>query len=183
MRRNEWSPSPECAARDQVLIEEVKIACTLALLTCLSRPLRVAYILGDIFELSDAEAAHALKIDPAAFRQRLRRARALVTGFVQARRPYADARDALHKPLDSAARRKADCPWRHSLVGAQRGADPREHCEAGARSGGRRLDALQPGFRDGHRPPGGAFGGEKKRPADCAETTRYPFWRSSWPGR
>jgi RNA polymerase sigma factor (sigma-70 family) len=69
----------------QVLIEEVKIGCTLALLTCLSRPLRAAYILGEIFELSDTEAADALEIDPAAFRQRLRRARALVTRFVQAR--------------------------------------------------------------------------------------------------
>lgn len=69
----------------RVLIEEVKIGCTLALLTCLSRPLRAAYILGDIFELSDTEAADALEIDQAAFRQRLRRARALVTGFVQRR--------------------------------------------------------------------------------------------------
>jgi RNA polymerase sigma factor (sigma-70 family) len=69
----------------EVLIEEVKIGCTLALLTCLSRPLRAAYVLGEIFELSDREAAFALEIDPAAFRQRLRRARALVTAFVQAR--------------------------------------------------------------------------------------------------
>jgi RNA polymerase sigma factor (sigma-70 family) len=69
----------------QVLIEEVKIGCTLALLTCLSRPLRAAYILGEIFELSDTEAADALEIDQAAFRQRLRRARALVTRFVQVR--------------------------------------------------------------------------------------------------
>ena len=79
---------PDEAMKDpetQVLIGEVKIGCTLALLTCLSRPLRLAYILGEIFELSDAEAAAALEIDSAAFRQRLRRARALVTGFVQAR--------------------------------------------------------------------------------------------------
>jgi DNA-directed RNA polymerase specialized sigma24 family protein len=47
----------------QVMIEEVKIGCTLALLTCLSRPLRAAYILGEIFELSDTEAADALEID------------------------------------------------------------------------------------------------------------------------
>jgi RNA polymerase sigma factor (sigma-70 family) len=67
----------------QVLIGEVKMGCTLALLTCLSRPLRAAYILGEIFELSDTEAADALEIDQAAFRQRLRRARALVTRFVQ----------------------------------------------------------------------------------------------------
>lgn len=69
----------------QVLTEEVKIGCTLALLTCLSRPLRAAYILGEVFELSDTEAADALEIDQAAFRQRLRRARALVTRFVQTR--------------------------------------------------------------------------------------------------
>jgi RNA polymerase sigma factor (sigma-70 family) len=69
----------------RVLIQEVKISCTLALLTCLPRPLRAAYILGEIFELSDTEAADALEINQAAFRQRLRRARALVTGFVQTR--------------------------------------------------------------------------------------------------
>lgn len=69
----------------QVLIEEVKIGCTLALLTCLSRPLRAAHILGEIFDFSDTEAAYALEIDRSAFRQRLRRARALVTRFVQTR--------------------------------------------------------------------------------------------------
>jgi RNA polymerase sigma factor (sigma-70 family) len=78
---------PDEAARDpetQRLIEEVKIGCTLALLTCLSRPLRAAYVLGEIFELAEPEAAFALDVAPAAFRQRLKRARALVTGFVQA---------------------------------------------------------------------------------------------------
>jgi len=78
---------PDEATKDpetHAIIEEVKIGCTLALLTCLSRPLRAAYILGEIFELSDSEAASALEIDAAAFRQRLRRARFLVTGFVQA---------------------------------------------------------------------------------------------------
>lgn len=69
----------------QIMIEEVKIGCTLALLICLSRPLRAALVLGEVFELSDAEAAHALEIEPAAYRQRLSRARAMVTAFVQAR--------------------------------------------------------------------------------------------------
>jgi RNA polymerase sigma factor (sigma-70 family) len=70
-------------AETQAMIEEVKIGCTLALLTCLSRPLRAAYVLGEIMELTDREAAAALEIDPAAFRQRLRRARSLVTSFVR----------------------------------------------------------------------------------------------------
>lgn len=54
---------PDEETRDpetQTLIEEVKVGCTLALLTCLSRPLRAAYILGEIFELSDTGA---LEID------------------------------------------------------------------------------------------------------------------------
>lgn len=72
-------------AETQIMIEEIKIGCTLALLTCLSRSLRAAYILGEIFELTDTEAASALEIDAAAFRQRLRRARSLVIGFVEAR--------------------------------------------------------------------------------------------------
>jgi RNA polymerase sigma factor (sigma-70 family) len=79
---------PDEAATDpetQAMVEEVKVGCTLALLTCLSRPLRAAYVLGETFELSDQEAASALEIDPAAFRQRLKRARALVEAFMRAR--------------------------------------------------------------------------------------------------
>jgi DNA-directed RNA polymerase specialized sigma24 family protein len=51
---------PDETLRDpetQALVAEVKIGCTLALLTCLTRPLRATYILGDIFELPDTEAA------------------------------------------------------------------------------------------------------------------------------
>lgn len=79
---------PDNSAEDaetRMMIEEVKIGCTLALLTCLSRSLRAAYILGEILELTDMEAASALEIDAAAFRQRLRRARSLVIGFLEAR--------------------------------------------------------------------------------------------------
>lgn len=79
---------PDNSAKDAetlIMIEEIKVGCTLALLTCLSRPLRAAYILGEIFELTDTEAAAALEIEAAAFRQRLRRARSLVFGFVEAR--------------------------------------------------------------------------------------------------
>ncbi|MFA6967961.1 RNA polymerase sigma factor [Bosea sp. (in: a-proteobacteria)] len=66
----------------KLAIDEVKIGCTLAMLVCLSRELRITYILGDIFEVTDTEAAEILEIDPAAYRQRLRRARGAVTGFV-----------------------------------------------------------------------------------------------------
>jgi RNA polymerase sigma factor (sigma-70 family) len=75
------APDPEFEAS----IREVKIGCTLALLTCLTRALRAAYILGDVLELTDAEASEALEIEPAAYRQRLRRARMLVSSFVKQR--------------------------------------------------------------------------------------------------
>ena len=48
-------------------IEEVKIGCTLAMLVCLTRPLWIAYILGDVFELTDTEAASVLEIAPSAY--------------------------------------------------------------------------------------------------------------------
>ncbi|MBN9672906.1 RNA polymerase sigma factor [Roseibium aggregatum] len=70
-------------AETRLAIEEVKVGCTLAMLTCLSRDLRIAYLLGDVFELSDREAASVLEIAPAAYRQRLRRSRAAVTAFVK----------------------------------------------------------------------------------------------------
>jgi len=72
-------------AEAKLAIADVKIGCTLAMLVCLSRDLRIAYILGDIFEVTDTEAAEILDIAPAAYRQRLRRARGAVTGFVQNR--------------------------------------------------------------------------------------------------
>ncbi len=68
-------------AEEALAVEEVKVGCTLAMLTCLSRSVRIAYVLGEIFELSDTEAADALDVSPAAYRQRLRRARQAVATF------------------------------------------------------------------------------------------------------
>lgn len=79
-------------------IKEVKIGCTLAMLTCLSRPLRISYILGDVLEVSDAEAADALEITAATHRQRLRRARQQVTQFLRATCGVAGAKKACSCP-------------------------------------------------------------------------------------
>jgi RNA polymerase sigma factor (sigma-70 family) len=73
------SPSPESAA----LLEEVKIGCTLGMLLCLDRDHRIAYVLGEIMELDGGEAAAALDIAPAAFRQRLSRARRRIEDFTR----------------------------------------------------------------------------------------------------
>jgi RNA polymerase sigma factor (sigma-70 family) len=66
-----------------VLLEEVKIGCTLAMLQCLDRPHRLAYILCEILDLPGPEAAEALSIDPAVLRKRLERARSEVLTFTQ----------------------------------------------------------------------------------------------------
>ena len=41
------APVPQAAEDMPLLLEEVKIGCTLGMLTCLDRPHRLAYILGD----------------------------------------------------------------------------------------------------------------------------------------
>ncbi len=79
------APGNESGLSDQefaLAVSEVKIGCTLALLLCLSRDLRIAYVLGEIFEMNDAEASAALDITPATFRQRLKRARDRVADFM-----------------------------------------------------------------------------------------------------
>jgi DNA-directed RNA polymerase specialized sigma24 family protein len=58
-----------------MLRDEVRTSCTYGMLLALSRGVRLAYILGDLLEMTDQEGAEALEISPAAFRQRLARAR------------------------------------------------------------------------------------------------------------
>jgi RNA polymerase sigma factor (sigma-70 family) len=67
-----------------LLAEEVKISCTTSMLICLSRPLRMAYILGVIFELDGQEAAYVLDITPEAFRKRVSLARKQLRAFMEA---------------------------------------------------------------------------------------------------
>jgi RNA polymerase sigma factor (sigma-70 family) len=71
------------AHEESVMVEEVKIGCTLAMLQCLDRPHRLAYILGEILDLSGPEAAAALGIDATALRKRLERARGAVFDFAR----------------------------------------------------------------------------------------------------
>jgi RNA polymerase sigma factor (sigma-70 family) len=66
----------------QLLADEVRLSCTQALLQCLQRDERIAFVLADVFELPSAEAAWILDIQPAAFRKRLARARQRLQGFM-----------------------------------------------------------------------------------------------------
>jgi RNA polymerase sigma factor (sigma-70 family) len=67
-----------------ILIEEVKVGCTMAMLQCLDRDHRLAYVLGEIMELSGPEAADTLSISPDLFRKRLQHARIAILTFMRA---------------------------------------------------------------------------------------------------
>lgn len=73
-----------------VLAEEVKLGCTLAMLTCLDRPHRLAYILGDVFGVSSDDGAYITDSTPAAYRQRLSRARRRIRDFLSGHCGIAD---------------------------------------------------------------------------------------------
>lgn len=66
-----------------LLIDDVKIGCSLAMLQCLDRPHRLAYVLGEIMDLSGPEAAEVLEISPALLRKRLQHAREAVLTFTK----------------------------------------------------------------------------------------------------
>jgi RNA polymerase sigma factor (sigma-70 family) len=84
----EWPPEKA------LLLEEVKVGCMHGLLTCLDRPHRLAYILGEILELNGVESARILRISPAAFRKRLSRAREAIIAFTRARCGLVDPANA-----------------------------------------------------------------------------------------
>jgi len=71
-------PGPDAA----VLAEEVRLGCTQAVLQCLGRDERIAFVLGSVFELPSADAAWILEVTPAAYRKRLERARQKIRAFM-----------------------------------------------------------------------------------------------------
>jgi len=68
-------------AEDHVLLNELRIGCTMAMLLCLDRDHRAAYVLGDVLEFDHVQASAILQIAPATYRKRLSRARAKVIDF------------------------------------------------------------------------------------------------------
>jgi RNA polymerase sigma factor (sigma-70 family) len=77
-------------ATDPVLIDECKRFCTQGMLSCLDRDQRLAFVLGEILELPNEEAAEILAIPPATFRKRLQRARERLDEFLGERCGIAD---------------------------------------------------------------------------------------------
>ena len=69
-------PDPSAVPADvQLLVDEARIGCTMGMLLCLDREQRLAYVLGEIFGVTDAVGAELLDVSRDAFRQRLSRAR------------------------------------------------------------------------------------------------------------
>jgi RNA polymerase sigma factor (sigma-70 family) len=76
-------PESVSDTEQSLLIDEVKVGCSLAMLQCLDRPHRAAYVLGEVMEFSGPEAAEVLAISPELFRKRLQHAREAVLGFLR----------------------------------------------------------------------------------------------------
>ena len=67
----------------ELLIEEARVSCTMAMLLCLDREQRIIFVLGDIFSVDSRVGGELLEITPVAFRQRLTRARRDLYAFMQ----------------------------------------------------------------------------------------------------
>jgi RNA polymerase sigma factor (sigma-70 family) len=81
--RDGLADPPERGDVDLDLLEtEVKLGCTNAMLLCLDRDHRLAFVLGTVFGLSSVDAAAICEIDPATYRKRLSRARARIRRFL-----------------------------------------------------------------------------------------------------
>ncbi len=74
--------SPSSSPDARVLEREVQLACTHAMLTCLDREHRIAYIVGEIFEVDSDTGGYICDVSPATYRKRLSRARSKVRGFL-----------------------------------------------------------------------------------------------------
>jgi RNA polymerase sigma factor (sigma-70 family) len=80
---NGLEPASADDTMHSLLIDEVKVGCSLALLQCLDRPHRAAFVLGEIMELSGPEAAEILDVSPALFRKHLQLARESIVTFMR----------------------------------------------------------------------------------------------------
>jgi RNA polymerase sigma factor (sigma-70 family) len=81
--RDGLAAGPSSAPDAALLEREVQLACTHALLCCLDREHRVAYVLGEIFEVDSDEGGYICDVPAATYRKRLSRARTRVRAFLE----------------------------------------------------------------------------------------------------
>jgi RNA polymerase sigma factor (sigma-70 family) len=82
---------PAEALEYRELCEEVRLRCTYGMLLTLARPMRAAYLLGDVLGMTDQEGAEICEITPVAFRQRLSRSRRTLRTIIDGRCGLVDA--------------------------------------------------------------------------------------------
>jgi RNA polymerase sigma factor, sigma-70 family len=70
--------SPE----DRMIVQSVKMQCTIGMLLCLDRNLRIVFIVSFLFALNSRDGSLILEIDPATYRQRLHRARSIMRKYL-----------------------------------------------------------------------------------------------------
>lgn len=70
------------ACESGLVVEEVRLACLQGMLLCLSREIRLAFILGVVFEVTSDEGGRILNITQETFRQRLSRGRKQIQEFM-----------------------------------------------------------------------------------------------------
>lgn len=92
----------------QVLLNELRISCTMAMLLCLNPSHRMAYILGDILEMEHVDASNILSVSKDNFRKQLSRARAKVVAFTSESCGLVNscAKCSCEKKLSGAVKRK-----------------------------------------------------------------------------
>lgn len=76
-------PADEAERRE--FEDEIRISCTYGMLLTLTRPSRAAYLVGDVLGFTDVEGAAICECSPAAFRQRLARARVAMRRIINDR--------------------------------------------------------------------------------------------------
>lgn len=73
----------EPTAERDLILAEIRIGCTLAMLQCMDRSSRMAYILGEIVEIDHEAASEILGCTRAAYRKRLERSRESITRLMR----------------------------------------------------------------------------------------------------
>lgn len=80
------------------LVLHVQVACTYAMLQGLTRPYRMAYLLGEVFQTSSEEGASVMGVRPEAFRQKLSRSRKQMETFLGKECSLTKAENPCHCP-------------------------------------------------------------------------------------
>jgi len=90
----EAHPDENQSLEYDLLLNEVRVGCTLAMLQCLDSEMRLAYIFGEILEVEHHEASMALELAKATYRKRLSRAREKIANFMLGNCGLVDASNA-----------------------------------------------------------------------------------------